>query len=171
MYPLSFYRQCALPGQGTLMWASGRPTGQCGRPWAGLHDSLACTQVPQDEEEVKDKYMQFFGACDNGGNGRFDFEETGIIITTTDMTNTKPHTLIGRTTRSALVLSSAAALHFRCSPNQRWHSLPRPSGQWHGRHRIIGCGKERKTTYATAVQYEYATTILGLDPDSIRTAT
>ena len=75
----------------------------------------------QDGEEVKDEYMQFFGACDNGGDGRFNFEdlgndcwlngetfanyttklfevmfdgvfeETGIIIITTDMKNTKPH--------------------------------------------------------------------------------
>ena len=41
------YFQCGSqePGQGTSMWASGRPKGQCRRPCVGLHDSLARTQV------------------------------------------------------------------------------------------------------------------------------
>jgi len=78
-------------------------------------------QVPQDGDESEDEYAQFFTACDDDGDGRFtleDFEsycllhgegivnqtlkllevmfdgvieETGIIITATDVKNTKPH--------------------------------------------------------------------------------
>jgi hypothetical protein len=77
--------------------------------------------VPQDGDESEDEYAQFFTACDDDGDGRFtleDFEsycllhgegivnqtlkllevmfdgvieETGIIITATDVKNTKPH--------------------------------------------------------------------------------
>jgi len=72
-------------------------------------------------EAAEDEYMQFFGACDEDGDGQFTFEdfesycllhgeamvaqtlkllevmfdgvieETGIIITATDVKNTKPH--------------------------------------------------------------------------------
>jgi len=78
-------------------------------------------QAPQDGEDAEDEYALFFTACDDDGDGRFtleDFEnycllhgetivnqtlklleamfdgvieETGIIISATDVKNTKPH--------------------------------------------------------------------------------
>jgi Ca2+-binding EF-hand superfamily protein len=78
-------------------------------------------QVPITNDAAEDEYTQFFNACDDSGSGRFsleDFEnycqlhgegivnqtlkllepmfdgvieETGIIITATDVRNTKPH--------------------------------------------------------------------------------
>mmetsp|Transcript_48038 Transcript_48038/g.134107 ORF Transcript_48038/g.134107 Transcript_48038/m.134107 type:complete len:243 (+) Transcript_48038:80-808(+) len=78
-------------------------------------------QQQQAEDESEDEYAQFFNACDDDGDGRFNFEdfenyclshgdavanqilkllevmfdgvieETGIIITATDVKNTKPH--------------------------------------------------------------------------------
>lgn len=74
-----------------------------------------------DDEQLDDEYMQVFNSCDENGDGRFNFEdfdsyctvhgeavvnqtlklleqmfdgvieETGIVITTTDVKNTKPH--------------------------------------------------------------------------------
>merc|ERR1712039_882012 len=78
-------------------------------------------QGQQEGEDVEDEYMQFFTACDEDEDSRFTFEdfenycllhgeaivnqtlklvevmfdgvieETGIIITATDVKNTKPH--------------------------------------------------------------------------------
>lgn len=78
-------------------------------------------QPQNGEDESEDEYMQFFSVCDDDSDGRFSFEdfenycmfhgdgivnqmlsllevmfdgvieETGIIITATDVRNTKPH--------------------------------------------------------------------------------
>lgn len=78
-------------------------------------------QPQPNEDDGEDEYMQFFNACDDDGDGRFTFEdfenycllhgdsvvnqmlkllevmfdgvieETGIVITATDVKNTKPH--------------------------------------------------------------------------------
>jgi Ca2+-binding EF-hand superfamily protein len=78
-------------------------------------------QPQKSEDDSEDEYMQFFDVCDDNSDGRFDFqdfenycllhgdgivsqmlqllevmfdgviEETGIIITATDVKNTKPH--------------------------------------------------------------------------------
>mmetsp|Transcript_110395 Transcript_110395/g.293240 ORF Transcript_110395/g.293240 Transcript_110395/m.293240 type:complete len:245 (-) Transcript_110395:278-1012(-) len=88
---------------------------------AALRKPSWMQQASQDGEDAEDEYSQFFAACDDDGDGRFtleDFEnycllhgetivnqtlkllevmfdgvieETGIIITATDVKNTKPH--------------------------------------------------------------------------------
>lgn len=105
----------------TKSQAQRRPSWQTGNQSPNNRANINGGRDNNSDEEVEDEYMQFFRACDENGDGKFsleDFEsyctvqgeavvnqtlklldvmfdgvieETGIIITATDVKNSKPH--------------------------------------------------------------------------------
>jgi len=99
--------------------AQRRPSWQNGNP--NSKDNSIGRDNSDGDEEAEDEYMLFFRACDENGDGKFNFEdfesyctlqgeavvnqtlkllevmfdgvieETGIVITATDIKNSKPH--------------------------------------------------------------------------------